>query len=187
MRHPSFLRPMPGVTDSGWTPSLGVPKAEKRKLWQFMLSSFKDGDINLLYVAMTRARKTLSVPKSIKMLLQDFDRLHDIVETYKRDSSTEGGGEGPSSSDNSIFMGKEKNFLSKGQVWDLYHDLVLPLRKEICVSEDIKLLQYLFPECRDEPLDKPTEERDVMDQVIPEDRGAQAHGKDVYDLFACDV
>ena len=40
-----------------------------------------------LYVALTRARVTLSIPKSIKTLLQGLDRIHYLVETLKKDAA----------------------------------------------------------------------------------------------------
>ena len=38
-------------------------------------------------MALTRARVTLSIPKSIKTLLQDLDRIHYLVETLKKDAA----------------------------------------------------------------------------------------------------
>lgn len=97
LRHPSFLK------------SPETSKGEKRKGYQFVLDRWRDQHINMLYVAMTRARKTLSVPRSTKMLLQDFDRLHFLVGHFKKDAFGEDARKMPSSDDESmIMMGKGK-------------------------------------------------------------------------------
>lgn len=126
---------------------------DRRKGWQFSLSEYQDQGINGLYVALTRARMTLSVPNSIKMLLQDFDRIHYLVESFKKDaaSSVDGSRKVPLNSDETmIVVGKKGRILNKGEVWDLYHDLIDPLRKELCIADDCNILPVLFPECKDE-------------------------------------
>ena len=104
-------------------------------------------------MALTRARVTLSIPKSIKTLLQDLDRIHYLVETFKKDASGSIDGRGmPSSNDESmIVIGTKGRKLSKGDVWHLYHDICLPLRKELGMSsDDCSILSSLFPgECED--------------------------------------
>mmetsp|Transcript_30586 Transcript_30586/g.64706 ORF Transcript_30586/g.64706 Transcript_30586/m.64706 type:complete len:1199 (+) Transcript_30586:90-3686(+) len=147
LRHPSFLKAMPGQSAKSETPTspLEISKGDRRKGWQFILSEYLDGDINLLYVAMTRAKKTLSVPTSIKMLLQDFDRLHYLVETFKKDA-TGADRKMPLSNDESMMVvGKKK--LNKGDVWNLYHDLCVPLRKEMEIADDCTFMQSLLPDC----------------------------------------
>ena len=103
-------------------------------------------------MALTRARVTLSIPKSIKTLLQDLDRIHYLVETFKKDAAGVDGRGMPSSNDESmIVIGTKGRKLSKGDVWDLYHDICLPLRKELGMSsDDCSILSSLFPgECED--------------------------------------
>ena len=103
-------------------------------------------------MALTRARVTLSIPKSIKTLLQGLDRIHYLVETFKKDAAGVDGRGMPSSNDESmIVIGTKGRKLSKGDVWDLYHDICLPLRKELGMSsDDCSILSSLFPgECED--------------------------------------
>jgi len=151
IRHPSFLKVTPGQTKSE-TP-LEISKGDTRNGWQFALSSFKDEEINCLYVALTRAKKTLCVPLSIKLFLQDFDRFHYIVGTFKKDASGECGRKVPLSSDESmIILEKMKQKLTKGQLWNLYYDLVDPLRKELDVQDESTILQSLFTDCVDESM-----------------------------------
>ena len=154
-RHPCFLKAVPRTESesikSDVASPLTVSEGEWRKGWEFQLSSFRDADINMLYVAMTRARKTLSVPASIKKLFQDFDRLHYLIEIFKKDALGADGRKMPLSSDDStMVIGKKNRLLKKGEVWNLYHDLVLPLRKELDVAEDCMILPSLFPECSED-------------------------------------
>ena len=155
LHHPSFLKAMPGQIKSE-TPStsLETSKGDKRKGWQFILSKFKDEHINLLYVASTRAKKTLSVPRSIKTLLQEFDMLHYLVGTFKKDASGADGRRVPLSKDESMMMmGKIQKKLNKGEVWNLYYDLCYPLRKELEVADDCMILPSLFPDCENESME----------------------------------
>mmetsp|Transcript_12964 Transcript_12964/g.23839 ORF Transcript_12964/g.23839 Transcript_12964/m.23839 type:complete len:633 (+) Transcript_12964:102-2000(+) len=151
--HPSFLKTMPGEIKSE-TPSasLEISKGDMRNSWQFILSSYQDANINMLYVASTRAKKILSVPASIKMLLQDFDRLHYLVSTFKKDASGVDGRKVPLSNDKSMMVIGSKK-LNKGEVWNLYHDLCYPLRKELGIPDDCMILPTLFPDCEDESME----------------------------------
>jgi len=177
LRHPSFLKAMPGQSLSAEPEvmkpeiskvksKIGTIKSERvlletsagdnRKGWQFGFSDY-DQPLNALYVALTRARKTLSVPASIKTLLQDFDRYHFLVESYKKDAS---GMERkmPMSHDESMMLIEKKGEkdnqkdrkMTKGEVWNLYHDICAPLRCELGIPEDSAMLHSLFPECKDE-------------------------------------
>ena len=147
LHHPSFLKAVPG--NNAESESVETSKGDVRNDWQFVLDKMKDGDINLLYVAMTRARKTLSIPESIKTLLQEFDHYHDRVVGYKKAGF---GRKLPTATDESriVIGGKKSQPLKKDQLWNLYHDLCAPLRKEMGISEDSKIVHTLFPECKDE-------------------------------------
>ena len=72
---------------------------------------------------MTRAKKTVCVPMSIKLMLEDFDRIHYLVETYKKDAvGVDGCRKLPLSSEESmITVGNKGRKLTKGEVWNLYH------------------------------------------------------------------
>jgi len=111
----------------------------RRKLWQFKLS-WKD-DINLLYVACTRAKKTLSLPKSVKSLLQDFDFLHNF---YKVSSVKDF-----SSGELKIILGENCQKLSKQDGYNLYRDLCIPTREEIGLHDGQCLMDALVDPCED--------------------------------------
>ena len=103
-------------------------------------------------MALTRARVTLSIPNSIKTLLQDLDRIHYLVETFKKDAARVDGRRMPSSNDESmIVLGTKGRKVSKNEVWDLHNDICLPLRNELGMSsDDSSILSTLFPgECDD--------------------------------------
>ncbi|KAL7546573.1 hypothetical protein ACHAWF_009905 [Thalassiosira exigua] len=185
LRHPSFLKAMPDLPSSDASLSLGVSTGDVRKGWQFDLDR-KDSDVNLLYVAITRARKKLFVPNSIRVLLQDIDRFHFLVENMKKDATGADGRKVPSSSDESMFMMEKKSkVLTKGEVWGLYHDLCVPLRGELGVPENKLILSTLFPECADDCMkSKFTEEQKEFD-ANAEERSLSTvpSGDNVADFF----
>ena len=113
-------------------------KRERRWGWQFNIKNHGD-DLNMLYVACTRARKTLALPNSIKGLLCHFDDIHFYVNDMKNRQPK------PSCSDDSMFICEtEKRKLNKGDVWNLYQDLCVPLRKMLDVDDDSKIMKSLF-------------------------------------------
>lgn len=102
------------------------------KKWQFDMLSYGD-NLNLLYVALTRAKKKLCVPKSIMNLIHQFDLLH---EQFRKS-------EMPSKNDKSIIsLGKRQFSALEG--WHLHDDLCMPLRKELEVPADSSISKLLF-------------------------------------------
>ena len=102
--------------------------------WQFGIKNYGD-DLNLIYVAITRAKKTLSLPKTIETLLRELDLIHFYANDMKNGKTK------PLESDESmIVLEKEKRKLKKGEVWNLYHDLCIPMREELGVDKGAKIL-----------------------------------------------
>ena len=170
---PSFLK------------TLETSNGDRRKGWQFSLSEYQDQGINGLYVALTRARKTISVPISIKMLLQDFDRIHYLVESFKKDaaSSVDGSKKVPLNSDETmIVVGKKGRILNKGEVWNLYHDLIDPLRKELGIPDDCNILPVLFPECKDEDMESKIEHEEMKVKSEIKVKTEEAEYDSVFDV-----
>ena len=143
VRHPTFMRASPDDLESELRQSTG----EKRKGWEFGLSSFSN-DINILYVGITRAKKKLSLPQSIKTLLEQMDLIHFLVDSFVQEHMQGGG---PSSKDEStLTLSKQQGRkLKKGEVWDLYYDICLPLRTELGVPPGSSIVSHLFPSCLD--------------------------------------
>lgn len=176
LRHPSFLKAMPAQvksehSDAGLKTdsSIEISQGVMRKGWQFNLSQWSDQSINLLYVACTRARKTLSVPNSIKTLLEEFDKLHFLVDSFKKDASGIDGRKLPLSTDESMMViPKANKKIDKGDVWNLYHDLCLPLRKEMGIGDDSMIVPSLFPECKNESTEEKIQENLVKEEAKPE-------------------
>mmetsp|Transcript_18431 Transcript_18431/g.31190 ORF Transcript_18431/g.31190 Transcript_18431/m.31190 type:complete len:1010 (+) Transcript_18431:1561-4590(+) len=116
--------------------------------WQMNLQSYGD-DINLLYVACTRAKKTLVVPQTIKNLFADADLIHYLVRDMM--TTTKGAGKAiPTKDDPSSYTslnkkGKNDGRLSKGELWHLFNDVCKPLRAELGVDVDDGILSSLFP------------------------------------------
>jgi hypothetical protein len=177
IRHPSFLASCDNVKSetcdnvkSETFACLKMSIGEYRKGWQFDLISFQDQDINMLYVALTRARRTLSVPASVTNILELFDRLHYLVGTFIRDASScvNEGRKMPLSSDGMVrmmMMGKVGLTLkNKGDVWNLYHDLVVPLRKEWNIANDMMILPSLFVDCDAKTLESKFEQEEQRHQ-----------------------
>jgi hypothetical protein len=81
-------------------------------------------------------------------MLEDFDRIHYLVETFKKDALVvDGSRKLPFSSEESMITVGPPNKgrkLTKGEVWNLYHDLSLPLRKELGVPGDANILESVF-------------------------------------------
>jgi hypothetical protein len=87
--------------------------------WNFGVKSWGD-DLNVLYVACTRAKEQLSVPNcSILNVWEDFDYLHQWHTASQHEMS--GGLE---------LRGIEEGVLAKDEAMELYNDLVGPLRAE---------------------------------------------------------
>jgi hypothetical protein len=126
---------LPKVNPNG--PAILDPKTKtKRTSWQFELKSYGD-DVNLLYVACTRAKKLLSIPSSIKSLLQDCDTLHDVVRVkmlYKEKDDQK--------DTMMCLFGMEKT-LNVSDALNLYQDLVLPLRQQCSVHPKERLMGTL--------------------------------------------
>ncbi len=102
-------------------------------------------DINLLYVACTRAKKTLVLPQAITSFFADVDVIYYLVRDMMK--TTKGAGKAiPAKDDLSSYTslnnrkGKDDGRLSKGELWDLYNDLCKPLREELGVGEDDGIL-----------------------------------------------
>ncbi len=118
------------------------PASTKHRLgWQFNLNSYGD-DLNLLYVACTRAKKMLSLPESFESLLSDFDLYHYLVEDIKKTAGSNSDKNNFHDEESIVIVGKEK--LTKGQLWELYYDLCHPLRRELGVSDDCMIMKQLF-------------------------------------------
>ncbi len=106
-------------------------------------------DINLLYVACTRAKKTLVLPQTITSFFADVDVIYYLVRNMLE--TTKGADNNlPAKGDLSSYTslnkkgkndkGKDDGRLTKGELWDLYNDLCKPLRAELGVGEDEGIL-----------------------------------------------
>ena len=127
------------------------------------------------------------------MLLQDFDRLHFLVGQFEKDALGAEGRKVPSSDDESMMMmgkGNKSKKLTKGEVWNLYHDVCVPLRKEMGIPDDCMIMPTLFPEDFEDSMDiefeeeKEEEECEVRAKAEP-DTAAMDKKDDVADFFDC--
>ena len=96
----------------------------------------------------TRARKTLCVHEGTKSLLQELDLIHFLVRSFVDDACNDQK-KTPARDEETMIIAKDKK-LKKCDVWDLYHDLCFPLRKELGLSDTQMLLPSLLPDCQDE-------------------------------------
>ena len=117
----------------------------KKNKWQFQLKSWGD-ELNLLYVACTRAKKTLSIPYPLYNILDTFDTLHHVFlakELYKP-------------SDNMSDMDEKNQLnlfcinLSKKDIIEIFKTLVLKLRFENRLSPFQKLSTSLICDMQNE-------------------------------------
>ncbi|KAJ9438303.1 hypothetical protein DIPPA_16675 [Diplonema papillatum] len=104
-------------------------KRRRRSTWQFRQSASSD-DLNLLYVACTRAKTTLRIPASVSTLLRGCDELHRGLATTSPGCALTAFG----------------SRLLVEQARDLYNDLCEPLRKELGVPPGSRLEQFLLDE-----------------------------------------
>lgn len=115
----------------------GAGSNTKRASWQFHVKGWGD-DVNLLYVACTRAKKLLCIPPSLKTFLQDCDILHEMIRFKKlfreRDMAK--------NSDIVVFGRKQP--LSVEEALDMYQDVVLPLRMENNLQTKERLMSALI-------------------------------------------
>ena len=116
---------------------------KSRAGWQLNLQAYGD-DVNLLYVAMTRAKKMLVVPPSVKKFFADADFIHYLIKDMMK--TIKGTDKDDLTSFTSVNQ-KNKNGgrLSKLELWNLYIDVIKPLRKELCIKEDYGIMDSLFP------------------------------------------
>lgn len=145
-----------------------------RVSWQLNLQAYGD-DINLLYVACTRAKKTLVVPQSINNLFADVDLIHYLVRdmvAVKEGAGTHKHSKDDPSSYASLNKSDKNNDggrLSKGELWNLFNDVCKPLREELGVAKDDAILKSLFPSDRNADDHVKEEECDAYDPISEED------------------
>ena len=130
-------------------------KAEdtENKTWQFDMKKYGD-EINLLYVACTRAKKLLCVPAPIQKLLQDFDAVHDMIcasRLYEK--------RGLEIQTELVVLGR-KEVLSVDDALGLYESLVFPLRQSFNLLEQERLTNVLFGDAEEEDVKMPKNDTD---------------------------
>ena len=123
-----------------------------REKWEFKVSSFDD-EVNLLYVACTRAKKILSLPKNFVNLFDVLDTYHEWCSPIYRDRNrklsskvTEEKYVSRNNNDANEFSLEHKE--------EIYQDICLPLRKELNVNDNQHLQSFLVDYKREEPDDK---------------------------------
>ena len=97
-----------------------VSPAKKPRLvdsWCFAFQSWGD-DVNLAYVACTRAKRTLSLPPCVHSLLDVLDNVHDFVVNHNSGNNV------------ALQIPGVKEPLTAEQADSFYNSLVLPLRME---------------------------------------------------------
>ena len=131
-----FDDPFEVSCDGPPVPNRGGSSTAKRSSWQFRIKPWGD-EVNLLYVACTRAKKLLSISSSIKSFLQDCDTLHDFVRCMKLFKVSD-----VTKSSEFVGFGRNQPF-SVGEVLDLYQDVIVPLRAENKLQTKERLMKAL--------------------------------------------
>lgn len=109
--------------------------SQARILFQFS-SSHRGDDLNLLYVACTRAKKLLRVPEDFVSLLSDCDTLCSWVnEDLKRNAIEDSGKKEMADSEQEessppVWSTNEGGSLSIVDAYSIFYDIVQPLRFE---------------------------------------------------------
>ncbi len=122
-------------------PRIVVENGKRSKIpntWQFATKNYGD-DLNLLYVACTRAKRLLSIPTSLKTLLQQCDMLHDILQAKQRVKQEH---QAKKQKTAGIILFEKQ--LTNEEASDLYTQLFAKLRKEAGVPDTQGMLDTLL-------------------------------------------
>jgi superfamily I DNA/RNA helicase len=141
-----------GPPKSELVPSEGSPgvKRHVRSTWQFKIPNFGD-NLNLLYVACTRAKKLLGVPESFKELFRDLDALQDFVRTQHRRAHRDffapraAGSQQQQEEQALVYIPGRNRPLTEEQAGRLYEDICKPLRAEQGIGREDHLSKTLLP------------------------------------------
>ena len=98
--------------------------------WQFAFDSWGD-DVNLAYVACTRAKKVLSLPPCIFEVLKVFDSVHSVVSQPKGKVNE------------FVLLPGYKEPLDIEKLRPMHAQLIVPLRKELALSDKVKMYSQL--------------------------------------------
>lgn len=133
--HSTFNSPLSSMSQD-FSPD-AKPKGKTRNRWQFDVPPYGDS-INLLYVACTRAKKTLSIPPKLRKLYTELDSLTSIVNLWQTKFIDEGEDLSLSVGDEEtqyVDVKKDSRNLNKKEICQLYSDICVPLRDEAGLSE----------------------------------------------------
>lgn len=108
-------------------------RTDANNLWMFGESGFSE-NINLLYVACTRAKKCLEVPSCVSKVVTVFDEVHVLLNQKKVTNVTY------------CLPGKQEPS-SLAELENFYNSLVKPMRLEWNLKENQHLLSSVF-QCR---------------------------------------
>jgi hypothetical protein len=126
------------------SPNVQLMRMKNRPSWQIDCLNYGD-DINLLYVVCTRAKRLLSIPKSLVHLLQDLDVLHLWIQARKVKAELQAGLAKEKKAAGLIVLGLKKP-LPPDDVANLYQDFVKPLRAENCLKESELIFDTMLPD-----------------------------------------
>ena len=118
-----------------------------RSSWQFAFKSYGD-DVNLLYVACTRAKKILSLPQSVCTFLNECDLLHDLIASNKKGTISKPIQASDQQMGTIVVFGQKKA-LTPSQARCLYDDICKPLRLENSVPATQRLVNALIHQRED--------------------------------------
>jgi UvrD/REP helicase N-terminal domain/UvrD-like helicase C-terminal domain len=111
--------------------STKIPKLSDS--WQFNFKGWGD-DVNLWYVAVTRAKSMLSIPPSLCRVLSLFDAVHNWKSMVDETGSTV----------NTIALSFNGMTMTKEEAHCFYDSLILPLREEYGMKSDQLLKDTLI-------------------------------------------
>mmetsp|Transcript_15506 Transcript_15506/g.38608 ORF Transcript_15506/g.38608 Transcript_15506/m.38608 type:complete len:1261 (-) Transcript_15506:1280-5062(-) len=123
-------------------PSPNAKRQKKRSKWKFDFQSWGD-DVNLLYVACTRAKNELSIPPSSSLIrvAESFDKLHNWKLT--KDAH-------PGMVTSAMSIDGVEKLIDEDDALGLYESLVVPLRHEYKLSTDQRIATEIFGVSSDE-------------------------------------
>lgn len=122
----------------------------KRKSWQFGFQGWGD-NVNFVYVACTRAKKALSIPKNMAHFLDDCDMLHSFMQAW--------GSNEPSKEENiSLFHLMET--MNRTDARSVFQQICAPVWTENSICQELPIAKALLQ-------DKEYEENEGPNGVTP--------------------
>ena len=118
-------------------------RAMTSSTWEFDFKSHGD-DVNLVYVACTRAKKLVSLPTHVVGVLERFDDIHSSVLSLSQSPSSSTSQPANPHHGKRIPAREKEDDIPTDEVLELHRQLVMPLRREFGMSDRVSICSTLI-------------------------------------------